>query len=120
MSWECANLDASILLLLELTNTWSKNCCTDQGTNTTNHVDTVGTGEIVEAPLRQPAAAPYPVSDYRIYERRHADADYDVRVKLESLCHCTGYDSSRSRTEHSLEQKIDMRRQAAVQRLPNL
>ena len=68
MSWECTNLDASILLLLELTNTWSKDCCTDQGTNTTNHVDTVGTGEIVEAHLRQPAAAPCPVCFNRIYD----------------------------------------------------
>ena len=67
MSGESADLgDFAVLILDKLADTGTYHGSTDESADTAYHMDTVGTGEIVETDLSKPAAAPGPVSLDRV------------------------------------------------------
>ena len=101
-----------LLVLVELADTRSDHCCTDDSTDAADHVYRAGAREIVETELHQPAAAPYPVRFYRVYHKADNARINAVRQELRALCHCAGNDSCRSRAEHEIEHEgrpVEMR-----------
>ena len=107
MSGECVYLCYfACLILYKLTDTGTKHCCTDQSGNTADHVDAVGTCEIVEADLGKPAAAPCPVCFDRINDCGNDSGVHTVGNELCTFCHCTGYDGSGCCTEHKVEYEV--------------
>ena len=75
----------------------------DEGGNSANHMNGAGACEIVESHLREPAAAPDPVSGYRIDYQADEEAVDAVRREFCTLCHGSRNDGCRSGTEYCLE-----------------
>ena len=63
-------------------------------------------GEIVEAQLVEPAAAPLPGSDDRIDERHEDRGEDHERRELDTFCDRTGNDRCGGRGEHRLEEEV--------------
>ena len=75
------------------------------------------TGEILEADLRKPAAAPDPVSDDRIDQQcQDKGKNYEGHI-FDSLRHGTGYDRRRCSAEYKLEEELAPERNRTGQRI---
>ena len=88
----------------------------DERADAADHVDSRGTGEIMEAHLAEPAAAPDPMTRDRVDDHADEDAVNAVSGELRALCHRAGDDCRRRRAEHRLENHIRHRRIARVVR----
>ena len=108
-------IDAAVLIVLA--NSRSKQRGTDQSADAADHVYTGGTGEVMEAKLGEPAAAPDPVSGDRIDQERNDHGINAVRGEFRAFCHRARDDRRRSRTEDGLEEEIDQRRIACIARV---
>ena len=105
-------IDAAILVVLA--NSWPKQRCTDQSADAADHVYTGGSGEVMEAELGEPAAAPDPVSGDRIDQERDHNGIDAVGGEFRTFCHRAGDDRRRGRTEDGLEEEVDQRRIACI------
>lgn len=105
-------IDAAILVVLA--NSWSKQRCTDQSADAADHVYTGGSGEVMEAKLGEPAAAPDPVSGDRIDQERDHNGIDAVGGEFRTFSHRAGDDRRRGRTEDGLEEEVDQRRIACI------
>ena len=76
---------------------------TDKRQHTTHAVDNRRTGEIVEAQLAQPAAAPGPVTFDRVDEQGDESAVNQIHGELGAFCHGTAHDRGGRGAEHGLE-----------------
>ena len=83
----------------------------DERRNAADHVHGGGAGKVMEAHLRQPAAAPDPVAGDRIDDRGDHHGVDAVRGELGALRHRAGDDGRRRRAEDGLE---DQRRPVAA------
>ena len=86
---------------------------TQAGGNTAHKVDRRGTGEIMEAQLSQPAAAPDPVAGNGIDDQADGGGVAAVGAELGALSHRAGNDGSCCGAEHGLEHRIDPDRQGS-------
>ena len=102
---ECADLDYSVFVYLEFTDTGAEDLCADKSGDTADHVDRAGAGEIVEAHLTEPAAAPDPVRFDRIDNSGDNTRVYTIGEEFGSLSHCARNDGRCGSAEHEVEYK---------------
>ena len=93
----------AVLVLGELADTGSENLRTDEGGDAAHHMNGAGAGEIMEAQLRQPAAAPDPVSLDGVDQRGNHRGVDAVRKELGALSHGAGHDGGGGGAEHQVE-----------------
>ena len=86
-----------------LANTCANHLRTDEGSNAADHMYCGGAGKIMEAQLRQPAAAPNPVAADRINNSTDNQAVNAINEEVGTLCHRTGNNRCCCCAEHSLE-----------------
>ena len=87
---------------------------TDERSNTAYHMNGSGTGEIVEAHLCEPAAAPNPVTADWIDNSADYYAVNAIYQEVGTFCHSTGNNSCCGCTEHSLEDEVGCARIAGT------
>ena len=92
-------------ILCKLADTGSEQFGADQGGDAANHVDGAGAGEIVEAELSEPAAAPDPVGFNGINQCGNHTGIDAVGQEFSALCHGTGDDGGCGGTEHQIKYK---------------
>ena len=78
----------------------------DQRRDAAHHMHRRGTGKIMEAQLRQPAAAPDPVAGNRVDKCADRYAVNTIRDEFGPFRHSAGNNSGRRRAENGLEDKI--------------
>ena len=98
--------DLPVLVLCELSDPRADHVRANQRADPADHVDAVGTGKVMEAHLRKPAAAPGPVCLDRIDQGRDDPGVHAVRKKTCPLCHGAGDDRGRRGAEHQVEDEI--------------
>ena len=107
MTGDCVDLcDLAVLVGFKFADSGSKDLGADQGGQTAYHVDSSGAGEIVEAQLSQPAAAPDPVCFHRVDQSGDHAGVYTVGQELGTLCHCAGNDGCGGCAEYQVEYKV--------------
>src|SRR5690606_15064244 len=75
-------------------------------TPSTQRVYDGGSGKIIEPGLIEPAAAPFPGTDDRVYDTYKEAAKYHKGKKLNALGNRSGYNGAGSGGEHALEQEV--------------
>ena len=86
----------------------------DEGADTADHVDAGGTGEIMEAQILEPAAAPDPVTGNRVDQEADEDRVDTIDGELRPFCHGARDNRRRSGTEDGLENQERHVREARV------
>ena len=94
---------AGVAVLVILADAGTQEGGADGGAHTAHHMDRGGTGEIMEAQLAQPAAAPDPVAGDGIDESGDAEGVDAVGDELGALRHGAGDDGGSRGAEHGLE-----------------
>ena len=89
-----------------LANTCANHLRADEGSNAADHMYCCGTGKIMEAQLRQPAAAPNPVAADRINNSTDNQAVNAINKKVGTLGHSAGNNRCGRCAEHSLEDEV--------------
>ena len=89
-----------------LSDTGPKHCSADQCGDTADHMNGAGACVIVEAKLRKPAAAPDPVSLYRVDEKGDNCRIDAVGGELCAFGHSTRNDCCGGGAEHKVENKV--------------
>ena len=77
------------------------------GGDAADEVDGRGTGEVMEAELRQPAAAPDPVAGDGVDDQADGGGVAAVGAELRALGHRAGDDGRGGSAEHGLEHRVD-------------
>ena len=95
--------DLSFLVLSELADPRPQHGSPDQCADAADHVDAVGSCEIMEADPCQPAPAPGPVRLDRVNDRGDHRGIDTVGDEPGAFCHCAGYDGCRRRAEHQVK-----------------
>ena len=106
-----------LAVLTVLADARAQHLCADQRADAANHVHRRGAGEIVEAHLRQPAAAPDPMAGHRVDEQRDRRGIDAIGGELRALGHRPGHDGGRRGAEHRLEDGEGPDRHARGQRV---
>ncbi|MNI41351.1 hypothetical protein D3C73_956020 [compost metagenome] len=95
-------------LFIELAETRLKQDGRDYCRRCTCKMDYSGTCIILHAQFSQPAAAPYPVSYYRVDYNGEQNSEDDIYAKLSAFSHTTGYDGQGNRCKSHLEQEFNI------------
>ena len=95
-----------LAVLVILANAGPQDFGADQSAQAAHHVHRGGTGEIVEAQLRKPAAAPNPVAGNGVDDQGDGRRVDTVSGELGALRHGAGDDGGRGGAEHRLENGI--------------
>ena len=98
--------DFTVFVPCKFTDSGSYHRGADKGGKSSDHMDRAGTGEIMEAQLGQPAAAPDSVSFNRIDYQGDYTGINTVRKELGAFSHGTGYDGRRCGAEYKVKYKI--------------
>ena len=101
-----------IAVLVVLADAGAENSGADAGAHAAYHVDCGGAGEVMEAQLAQPAAAPDPVAGDGIDESGDAEGVDAVGDELGALCHGAGDDGGGGGAEDRLEDQEREQRHA--------
>ena len=79
----------------------------EAGRHAADEVDRSRAGEVMEAELREPAAAPDPVTRDRVDDQADHRRVEHVGLEVRALGHRAGNDGGGRRAEHGLEQRVD-------------
>ncbi len=94
------------LVLGELADARPNHLCANQRAQTADHVNRARTGVVMEAELRQPAAAPDPVRLDGVNQRGNDGGIHAVGEELRAFCHCAGDDGRRRRAEDEVKDEV--------------
>ena len=99
--------------LVVLANAGAEHPGAEAGRDAADKVDRRGTCKVMEAELRQPAAAPDPVAGDGVDDQADRGGVAAVGAELCALGHRAGNDGGGGRAEHRLEHRVDPDRQRA-------